>query len=251
MMQHEECAEALAALALGALDPVEERQVARHAEACPVCGPELAAYREVAAHLATLEAAPPLPAGFGAELLQSVRADGGPPLRQGRSPTRWVRTGYQLGLAAALVAAVGLGAWNVRLQGDVLREQRQLAASQQLLNDVAGASPVYLLSGSGEAAQARGTLVQVADSRKLVVLLRDTPPPPAGKVYQLWLVKGDTPISAGVFRTDAQGNLHLEVPMAADQVPVVAVTEEAGPNGSDAGPRGPRVMLGNQLRQQS
>ena len=56
----------------------------------------------------------------------------------------------------------------------------------------------------------------------------DLPPPPAGKVYELWAIAGGKPLPAGLFTVDAEGKGSLAVaPLAGvATVEVFAVTLE-------------------------
>jgi len=55
--------------------------------------------------------------------------------------------------------------------------------------------------------------VFVNRGRGVVLLASNLPPAPNGKIYELWLIpKGQAPIPAGLFQTDAQGNVLLYAP---------------------------------------
>jgi anti-sigma-K factor RskA len=95
---------------------------------------------------------------------------------------------WLIGVAAAAVIAlggVGIGAY-VANQNDPFRQVIEAQDARQATVDV---------SGGGTAT------VSISPSRDaLVVRMKDVPPPPAGKVYQMWLIPkdGSTPVSEGL-----------------------------------------------------
>jgi anti-sigma-K factor RskA len=111
--------------------------------------------------------------------------------REARRPTglrNWL-----IGVAAAAVIAlggVGIGAY-VANQNDPFRQVIEAQDARQATVDV---------SGGGTAT------VSISPSRDaLVVRMKDVPPPPAGKVYQMWLIPkdGSTPVSEGLMDAEA------------------------------------------------
>jgi anti-sigma-K factor RskA len=100
---------------------------------------------------------------------------------------------WLIGVAAAAVIAlggVGIGAY-VANQNDPFRQIIEAQDARQATVDV---------SGGGTAT------VSISPSRdSLVVRMKDVPPPPAGKVYQMWLIPkdGSTPVSQGLMDAEA------------------------------------------------
>ncbi|MFP3459364.1 anti-sigma factor [Arthrobacter globiformis] len=100
---------------------------------------------------------------------------------------------WLVGVAAAAVIAlggVGIGAY-VANQNDPLRQVVEAQDARQATVDV---------SGGGTAT------VSISPSHDaLVVRMKDVPPPPAGKVYQMWLIPkdGSTPVSQGLMDAEA------------------------------------------------
>lgn len=100
---------------------------------------------------------------------------------------------WLIGVAAAAVIAlggVGIGAY-VANQNDPFRQVIEAQDARQATVDV---------SGGGTAT------VSISASRDaLVVRMKDVPPPPAGKVYQMWLIPkdGSTPVSEGLMDAEA------------------------------------------------
>jgi anti-sigma-K factor RskA len=193
--------ELVAAYALHALEPEEERAFERHLAQCVRCQIELAELGETSAAL-----------GFGApaatpppELRDRVLAAAGD--RSNVVPLR-PRWAYPVAAVAAVAscAAVGLGIW---------------------------AGVLDSRSSGGEALQtvalrgAPGTLV-LSDGRRAALVVAGLPPTPAGKTYEAWVVLRGKSLPAGLFTTRA-GVGSLELTRAVPRGAVVAVTlERAG-----------------------
>jgi hypothetical protein len=178
-----------------------------------------------------------------------------------------VRLAYPLALAASLLAAVGLGlevgALRRALDGartslasletrlaDAARERDrlagELAAREATLADLTGrATRTVALAGTGPAPQASARAWLDPESRRLVLVVYDLPPPPRGQSYQLWVIAGGEPVSAGVFEIDRAGRTRYETtsqPPLAGPV-TIAVTLE--PAGGVPKPSGPMVLAGS------
>jgi hypothetical protein len=67
------------------------------------------------------------------------------------------------------------------------------------------------LRGSVGAAAISGRLLYEASGTSGLAVLEHLPPLPPGKVYQLWLLQGTTPVSAGTFQPDQDGTGTLVV----------------------------------------
>ena len=83
------------------------------------------------------------------------------------------------------------------------------------------------------------------EGRRLLLVVYDLPPPPPGQSYQLWVILGGEPVSAGVFDVGPGGRARHE---AASLPPIegpvtIAVTVE--PAGGLPKPSGPMVLAGS------
>jgi hypothetical protein len=76
------------------------------------------------------------------------------------------------------------------------------------------------------------------------IVSANLPPPPSGKIYQLWFVTPAAKISAGLIRTDLTGHAFevLEVPRTIGKLAAAAITLE--PAGGSAQPTMPIFALG-------
>ena len=221
-MTHEQASERLAAFALHALDRDEARAVSAHVRSCVECQRELAELQGVAEQLGSAVRQISPPPGLREAVLArtQVRQD----LVQLRR--RWA---VDLAAAAALLLVVlaGLG---VSLSRQLTALSTRLAAQEQVLALLSAQSARSVsMSGSVTAAarfvydpnRGRGALV-VSD-------LRD---PGREFVYQVWLIAGTQPESAGVFRP-APGQ-SVVFPLAADfsRYQAVAISVERAPSGA-------------------
>ena len=166
--------ELTAGYALDALDPAEERAYEQHLAHCERCQAELAELSTGAAALAFgAEAAEP-PAALRDRILAAARAERPNVV----SIRRRGETAVRVLAAAACVAAVGLGVWDVALHNRLDRSRQALRALT-----LTGAQGTVVLGPEGQ-----GTLV-----------LAGVRPPPSGKTYEAWLIRGGKAARAGMF----------------------------------------------------
>jgi anti-sigma-K factor RskA len=196
---HEEAA----AFALDAFGQDEAEAFERHLAACSDCGAALEELRFAATALAFAvapleprEALRPRVLDTGAQVI---------PLPRRRRPTL-----LAVAAVAALCASV-LAATRPWQTGDAQIGFRRYAATE--------ASATLLVGRSGEA----------------MLAARRLPPPAAGTVYELWVIDGDRPQPAGLFR-GSLATLTRPVPPGA----VVAVSLE--PAGGSPRPTGPLLL---------
>jgi anti-sigma-K factor RskA len=122
---------------------------------------------------------------------------------------------------------------------------RQLASAERMVAELtAPATRTVALAGTPELPQASARAFLDPQNRRLVLVVYDLPPPPAGRDYQLWVIVGGEPVSAGVVDVArGAGSRHEAASLPAIDGPVtVAVTIE--PVGGLPKPSGPIVMAG-------
>jgi anti-sigma-K factor RskA len=231
----------VAALALGALAGDERAAMEAHIAACAACRAAYAEACEVAAllGLAAPEATPP--PSLGMRIM--AQALGERAVYRRPRPWRW------LAVAAVLLAVLG---WNVALQLQVQAQAQtitalraQLTTQEAVVHVLAQGTPLARpLAGDAPAPQAHGTIYIDPDGTTGLLVVRDMPPPPAGKVYQLWLIHDGQRASGGLFSVDERGYgvLVIRAPQPLRTYQAVGVTAE--PAGGSAGPTSPRVIGG-------
>jgi anti-sigma-K factor RskA len=86
----------------------------------------------------------------------------------------------------------------------------------------------------------------LAENNRVVFHANNLPPLPAGRVYQLWLIRGQAPqiVSGGIFNLNAARSAEVEFTQGAliQNVQAIAVTDE--PTGGSTGPTGQKFLVG-------
>lgn len=224
----------LGAYALAALDRPDRERVGRHLAACQHCRLELASHEQAAWALAEASTMDPSP-----QLRARIVEQAGVAAR-GRNrtssvwelPRRWLLRPLPaaLPLALAIVLAVALGSLQaIRGQAD--------AYEQAVAGIVDGR--VVQLTRSAEADGPRGALV-VPESGQAYLIL-DLPRPPTGKTWEAWVMRGETPIAAGL-TGDRAGLVTLTLEQSVRPGDGVVLTLEDARGASV--PTSPMVLVG-------
>jgi anti-sigma-K factor RskA len=191
--------ELAAAYALGALDPAERRAFDEHLAGCEACRETVASLEQAAVSLAYAADGPEPPVELRERILQSARAERPKvvPLRQRWSPLQIAA------VAAAACLVFGLGLWSTLGQGG-----GTLFPGPQRI----------ALSG------ARGQLI-IGRSGTAFLELTSLAPAPAGRAYEVWVIRSGHPVRAGVFARGGRDVIvELERKVPGDST--VAVTME-------------------------
>jgi len=122
--------------------------------------------------------------------------------------------------------------------------QQRLAEHQEILAIYQQPGTVALAIGdnTGEHPLAVGTLTLEPNNESAVLLASNLEPLDQESVYQLWLIEGNTPISAGTFSVDETGSGKLLVSAIQPGFDAVGVSIE--PEGGSEQPTGNIVLLG-------
>jgi anti-sigma-K factor RskA len=246
-----------AAYALGALDAAEKAACEQHlAEAKhDGCVEAVRAAAEAAGLLAeALTPAAPSPSTWAAI---EGRLRGVAPARRGPPLVAWLLA------AAAVLLIVWLGLDRARMQDRASQLAEQLrtnetakracvAQLEQMKNDaqmrrdalaLLGLSGTQLIALSQKGAE-QANVIYHSGQKRAYVLGRNLAAP-SGKDYELWVIRGERKIPAGLLRADSSGALIAAVDPAllADGPPdAMAVTLEA--TGGKPQPEGPIVLVG-------
>ena len=261
-----------AAYALGALSPEETRAFETYLATSPEARQEVAELRETAALLAlSAPNAEPAPA-LRARVLEAVSASklrpqspaptaAPAPLRPTRRPSLFLWAA----LAAALLAAVGLGLRAARLADELARRSVQLAGRDSTIAEQArtlAAQGQRLATTDSTLASLLSPGVQLVqltangdpdpqiqlfwDRRRNTAVLHASKlrPVPAGRTYQLWFIKDGKPVPSVTFDVAPAGEAlvpRVTVP-SEGQISAAAVTEE--PAGGSPQPTTPVLLVG-------
>lgn len=176
--------ELAAAYGLGAVEPDEERAISAHLASCEAEHGEARELIGIAAAVSvSVDPVAPSP-GLRSRLMSTIaetpqehRVATAPRRLPLDAPRPWWRASPLLaGIAAALLAvAVGVGGWNVALQG-------RLADRDDVLRAIAGAEAAHRVSGSAGS----GWLVETDQGALFVATgLAELP---EDRLYELWLI---------------------------------------------------------------
>jgi anti-sigma-K factor RskA len=241
MSDHEELESSVAAWVLGALEPEEAETIRSHAEACPTCREVAERLRRVvgALPLAVEEVAPPprlrarVLAAAAASRPETARAvldrRPGPQVRRA-APVRAGRRvpAYAMAAVAAVALLAGLLLGEVAFRGSPAPTTSQVAR--------------FTLSGHQDMSGARATVIDLRSDGVALVDFTGLPALGTGRVYELWLIpaKGN-PVPAAVFVPDSNGARVVLVNRSVSGYTVMAVTNEAGPDGAPAPTQQPQL----------
>lgn len=101
------------------------------------------------------------------------------------------------------------------------------------------------LAGQGEFRRAQAKAYLEPASGRLILYAHDLPPVPDGRTYQLWVIVGEQPQSAGLFRSDSSGEAKYDSARLQDLDGPVTVAVTLEPAGGARRPTGPLVLAGS------
>jgi hypothetical protein len=127
----------------------------------------------------------------------------------------------------------------------VVLMQRQLNGLSERIAVLSAPDAVQIkLAGQPDAPRATASVV-MSPTKGMVLTALNLPQLAVGKIYQLWVVTKQAPVSIGTFEVAADGSVTGTMPISAEAAlnPVaVAVTIE--PAGGVPAPTGPKVLVG-------
>ena len=261
---HDELKHDAAAYALGVLEAEERAAFEAHLASCAECQAEVRELRKATAGLP--HAVPQLspPPSLRARILGEAAAGAAPSatrpvVRERRGLPQW------LPVAAMLVIGVGAAIYAQRMQVRVSNLEAQLRDAQaqaaaadrrtteartvafraQAAMGVFAAPDVARIDLAGQpvAVSARARALW-SRQRGMVFTVANLPPLPAGRVYQVWVVTAQAPVSAGLLTPDAAGggSVYFETPV--DILPPTAVAVTLEPAGGVPAPTGAMYLVG-------
>lgn len=225
------------AYAVDALDPVEKAQFEEHLAACAACQAEVASLQEATALLPeTTEAAPP-PA-LRERVLAEIRtvrplppevpvpSASEPPAEPADATVTPLRPRRRWSILAAAAAVLAVAAG-----GTVVYDQASGPGQSEATN------PVDRVLQAGDAKRVtvtlpgnvRATLVRSVAEGKAVLVTRNMPAAPHGKVYELWLqTTGGAMVPAGLMKEAGSRTVLLQGDAASATAAGITVEPEGG-----------------------
>jgi len=191
--------------ALDALPDPERAEFERHLQHCPSCEAEVRGLRETAARLAMAQALQPPPGMEQRVLAAAYRTRQLPPLptdrlraardhRRAQVARRFApRRIAAFAAAASVAAAVALGITQVSTQHRLVSTQASDAAISRVVT-----APDARIETTRTPAGGSVTVVASAALREAVITSTGMVSPPAGRVYQAWVMSPSGARSAGL-----------------------------------------------------
>jgi anti-sigma-K factor RskA len=251
--------------ALGALEPDEMQQVEDYLARSSHARDLLAESKRVTAALAWTPEQRDPPAGAYERFQQRMAplvapaaspapatpTSGSPPAAP--APSLWERLRQALLpqqrwagalMALLLIAAIGLGGWNLALRREVTMAQRVGQQYQELTALLASPATRLVALESTGAPGGRTQVLVNAERNEGYLVAAGLAPLPASQTYQLWLIADGVPLSVGTFDVDAQGGAAtllrgLPAPGAEN---LLGITVE--PSGGSAQPTTTPILVG-------
>lgn len=221
------------AYAIDALDDLERAQFERHLGECPECRAEVDSLRETAALLPeTTEVTPP-PSLRDSVLAGITTVRPLPPLTVQAPRRRRLRPAA---LVAAAAAVIALGAGAVVWQP--WADDSSQAPAVTVADVLAAADAEEYVQEFPDGSSAK--LVRSPSLNKAVIVTDDMAPPPAGKVYELWLDhEGIGMVPAGLMPEQPDVTMMLE----GDPATAIGFGVTVEPEGGSEEPTGEPVAV--------
>src|SRR5688500_6957379 len=148
---------------------------------------------------------------------------------------------FSLGAATiAILWAIVLGAQVSRLRTEISALSQALVAQSNEIEQINAKLPLETppavitvsLKGTDIQPQAQGQLIADPSSQSAVLVLVGLTPLEAGKTYQVWLIQGEAPVSAGLLNVDGNGQgvlvVSSETPIGSFDALGISVEPEEG-----------------------
>ena len=164
-------------------------------------------------------------------------------------PAQWLP---QAVAVLSLFVALAVGAWGISLRNQLTGLQAQTALLQKELADqrvvlAQLSSPnaqTFAISGTDHQPDAHGQLIADSQSGSAVLVVSGLQQLEADKIYEFWLIQGETPIAAGLFEVNDEGQAILQVSHAVTPQEYDAIGVSIEPQAGSVLPTGDIVMLG-------
>jgi anti-sigma-K factor RskA len=260
MHRHDDVNAVLGEYALGQLAPGQRRDVEEHVLDCPECALELRELKAVMHGLARAPESVVAPAHLRQRVLDTLARE--PRAHApGIGSSTFARRSW-LAVAASAIVILGVSLYLTlqrerRSDAELRRMQNELTELRTRLQDFSGQTDLALsiltatdmkrieLAGT-DAFRGSAARAYWSATRGLLVVANQLPPPPPGRIYQVWVIGGSTPVSAGLLGSERTGRGMLIAPPPGGVAPgtvTVAVTDE--PPGGLPAPSGAIRLAGS------
>ena len=224
---HDELKSLIAPYVLGAAPPEDLPRIRSHILSCEECMAEADSYSEVTDSLALMVEPVPVPAGLGERVMEIAlgpRTEAEPTARPSAG-RRWRLV--QVFSYAALIVGVAV------LAGGLIDTRNDLQTNRRVMTSLLHSNGMELAGQAGAVAR----IVPTSDGATFVATGMGGAP--EAHTYQLWLMRDQEPVSAGVFdgSTDV---VVLELAQSLDGYDAAAVTIE--PEGGSEQPTGEPII---------
>ena len=248
---------------LGELDSAQRQDVEAHLATCPVCTEEVRDISTAFHSIGIAETPEQPPAALRARVLADAVRDAGQTSAAQPDRPRWT-PGFGWFAAAATVAMVFASLLVLALMRNTQLEEalsRADVSHEEFVkeldaNEAQADLAVSILTAADlrridlAPGDTRGPLGRAyfSPTRGLLIVADELPEPPAGRVYQVWLIGSRTngPVSAGLLTHPRTGRGMLIVPTPSADTGgtiTVAITDE--PAGGLAAPTGAKHLVGS------
>ncbi len=252
MDRHLEIAGKLDTYVLRQLAEPEAREVEAHLQVCDVCAAEV---RELNAALEAIAVSVPpgTPSsalrervlGAVAQIPQDPRVA---QVSEKGAPRRSWMPFVPLAAAAVLLLVVGIVAFRIdQSRRELLERVARYATQTDLALSILTAGDMREIPLAGrDGAASTAARAYVSPTRGLLVVADRLPAPPPGRAYQVWVIEGTTPVSAGMLGEEPGGRGMLIVtPPKAGMGPSVTVAVTDEPPGGRPAPSGTIRLAGS------
>lgn len=244
------------AYALHALTPADTAAVEGHAAQCAPCQKALDEALETAQMLGFTVASQAPPARCKAKLLERIERESFLTRPSRRSSTRPRLNAWGPVAMAALTLLV---LWNMRMQSEVQAVRAQATTAEQgyialqaTIEQNRAMQAVLVASEANHPLEPRGPHASKAKAKMYmtpgdnmgVIVIKDLPPPPAGKVYRVWVADDGAQWPCSTITTGGEVvDAMVKAPKALDSYRWIMVTVEDA-QGSEH-PSDQTVLIGN------
>ena len=151
----------------------------------------------------------------------------------------------------SLLIALAVGAWGLSLrnelkslQAQTAQLQEEVAEQQEILAVIASPNAqTFAVAGTDHQPGSHGKLIADSETGSAVLVVAGLQPLESEKTYEFWLIKGETPVAAGIFEVNESGQAILKLSHAVTPGSYDAVGVSIEPEGGSEQPTGAIVML--------